>query len=354
MSFRYLALFLVILTVISCKKEEATYVCRPCNLACDDLTFSEPGTCPHCNMELIEKSALAINIQSGSGYFQMKGGNGDQDKAITVFYHKPENFSPESRILLVIPGAGRNGDSYRDAWIEESEKHSVLILSPMYPERMYGFEDYHLGGLITDTNLESSVEYVENTNIARLDEEKFDFKVNPNSKEWIFNDFDRIVDSAMTVLNFPQTSYDLFGHSAGGHLLHRFALFGNSERAETILAANASFYTLPTFAYAFPFGLQNTSVEQAALQGMFEKRLVLLLGELDNANETGGTFLRSKTADEQGLHRLARGKFFFAQAKAMADSLGFEFNWQLKIVPEVGHNHQLMGNAAGEYLYEKD
>jgi len=29
------------------------YVCTPCNLGCDTLTFTEAGLCPHCNMALI-------------------------------------------------------------------------------------------------------------------------------------------------------------------------------------------------------------------------------------------------------------------------------------------------------------
>src|SRR5262249_62166674 len=34
---------------------EASYVCPPCGLNCDKLTFDKPGTCPACGMTLIEK-----------------------------------------------------------------------------------------------------------------------------------------------------------------------------------------------------------------------------------------------------------------------------------------------------------
>ncbi len=80
--------------------------------------------------------------------------------------------------------------------------------------------------------------------------------------------------------------------------------------------------------------------------------MIVFLGELDNENETGGTFLRSKSADIQGLHRLERGKFFYENAKKKAEELGYDFNWKIVIVPNVGHDHLKMGNAAGQYLYQ--
>lgn len=353
-------LLLIFLSLISCQNKKGDYVCKPCDLECDNLTFSKAGTCPHCNMTLIKKSELnkvkelkvnQIDFQEGSGVFLIEGGIGNEDKTIKVFYHKPKKFSATSRVLIVIPGAGRNGDSYRDAWIEESEKYSLLILSPMYPESEYGFEDYHLCGLITDTNLKNSIEYVENTNIVRLDEDEFEFKVNPNSNEWIFNDFDRLFDLSVDALNSNQKSYDIFGHSAGGHILHRLALFQKNSKADKILASNPSFYTLPSFKTGFPFGFKHAPIEQESLKSAFSNKLIVFLGELDNEKETGGTFLHSKSANEQGLHRLERGKYFFKESRAIAKELELDFNWDLVIIPNVGHNHRKMGDAAANYLY---
>jgi len=54
----------------------------------------------------------------------------------------------------------------------------------------------------------------------------------------------------------------------------------------------------------------------------------------------------------QGLHRLARAKYFFKIAKSKAKEMNYQFNWELKIIPNVGHNMRKMGDAAGNYLYE--
>lgn len=55
-----------------------TYVCPPCNSQCDDLVFSEAGTCEHCSMQLItfeeaqkikskmkKKMSIAFYLQPG-------------------------------------------------------------------------------------------------------------------------------------------------------------------------------------------------------------------------------------------------------------------------------------------------
>ena len=342
------------LLFFSCTGRRATFVCKPCNAACDDLIFDKPGQCPYCKMPLVKERVLSkINIETGSGYFQIKGSTDSLVKSITVFYYKPRNFQADAEILLVLPGSGRNAESYRNAWIEESEKYGMLILSLMYPERMYSFEDYHLGGLVKTSNLEHRVIMSETSNIAWLDEAELDLYPNTDPEKWIFRDFDRIFELAKAATNSTQQKYHLFGHSAGGHVLHRYALFGASPKVDKIAVCNPSFYTLPDFEVRFPFGLKNAPMNPEELGQAFEKKLILFLGELDNEHETNGVFLRSKTADEQGLHRLARGRNFFRRSKETAAQMNQSFNWKMEVVPQVGHDHRRMGDAVGKYLFEK-
>lgn len=351
-------LFLVLL--LACQSKQQTYVCPPCDMACDELTFDKAGKCPHCDMALILEEDLPIkeallineiNIEEGSGSFWIEGGEKQKEKPVRVYYYKPQNYQTDSKVLMVIPGAGRNGDSYRDAWIEESEQYGILILSPMYPEEDYDFGAYHLCNLMYDLNLEGSVEYVEGTNYAKMEEDSFTYQVNSNPNEWLFNDFDRIFDLVTDELNATTKQYDLFGHSAGGQILHRLAIFHDSPKMNRILAANSGFYTLPHLNASLPFGIKNTSLEKHDLERAFRKKLVLFGGELDNAEETGGTLLRSTSADQQGLHRLERGQYFLKESQKIAKELNMEFNWQIQVITNVGHNHRKMGDAAGKYLY---
>ncbi len=127
----------LLVLLLSCQtKGEGTYVCKPCNLPCDELTFNRPGTCPECKMALEKKLVLnEISIEEGSGSFLIEGAQNRKNKTIQVYYHKPKNFTTDSKVLLVVPGAGRNANSYRDTWVKASEKHNVLVLSPRYSEK---------------------------------------------------------------------------------------------------------------------------------------------------------------------------------------------------------------------------
>lgn len=357
---QYFLLSLILLVLFSCQTKTDEYVCKPCDLKCDELFFDEAGTCPHCNMELVKKSDLTklkelvlneINIEEGTGKFLIEGGTEKKEKAITIFYHKPKNYKSDSKILIVVPGSGRNGDSYRDAWIEESEKYGILILSPMYKEKEYDYNAYHMGNLIHNSNIEQSIKYDENSNRVFLNEEKFSFEMNSNRNEWIYNDFDRIFDKVVENIGSTQTEYDIFGHSAGGQILHRFAIFQANSKANRILASNSGSYTLPDFHIELPFGIQNTVLTKENIEASFKKNLVLFIGELDNENEQGGLILRSPSVDKQGTHRLERGIYFFNESKEIAKEMGLDFNWKLKITPNIGHDHEKIGNAAADYLY---
>ncbi|MEO1023103.1 MAG: hypothetical protein AAFW89_11225 [Bacteroidota bacterium] len=274
----------------------------------------------------------SIDIKDGPGTFWMEGGY-DKNKTIAIHYYKPMSFNQGSRVLLVIPGAGRNGDDYRDAWIELSEQYNLLVLSPEYSEQHYpGFWSYNLGGMIDN-----------------VDVQKQTFSINHDASQWIFGDFDRVFDAVKTELNLTSYRYDLFGHSAGGQLLHRLAIFEPESKADRILASNAGWYTVPSLSESFPYGL--LSLHETAKELNFGANLILFLGEKDDENETRGHLRRSPEVDKQGLHRLERGIYFYHQSKKIAADSNLTFNWKLEIVPNVGHDYRLMSKKAGEYLY---
>jgi len=152
-------------------------------------------------------------------------------------------------------------------------------------------------------------------------------------------------------LQLTTETYDLFGHSAGGQIAHRLALFSSNHNAKRILAANSGWYTVPTDEEDFPVGLKNSGIRSKQIN--FTKKLVLFIGEKDNANETRGELRHTPELDKQGLHRLSRGRYFYRMATKMANESGSAFNWNLEIVPGIGHDYQKMSEAAADYLYRK-
>jgi len=355
----FLFFYLISLLMVSpcVEAQSGNYVCPPCRCEAHEreLSFEDDGRCPYCSMNLVERAdsfdVNEIDIKTGSGNFMIEGGSGHEEKTISVFYHKPASFSAQSPILLVIPGSGRDGNEYRDAWIGHSETYSVLILSLKYPEKNYDFGMYHMGGLMQELELEGNVTYSDNSNEVFLDENNFTYKVNGNKKQWIFNDFDRLFEWVVEATGSAQRTYDMFGHSAGGQILHRFVLLHPESKADRILASNSGFYTMPDINKKLPFGLKNTPVNRQDLKNSFRQLLVLLIGEEDDEKETGGILLRSPSADSQGMHRLERGRHFYEQAKKKARAMEAEFRWKMEIVQGVGHDFEKMSDAAARFLY---
>lgn len=278
-----------------------------------------------------------IHIEDGSGSFTLAGSAGREDKTIEVFFHKPRSFTARSPVLIVVPGAGRNGWTYRDAWVNAAEEHGVLILSPSYSEDHYPeFWSYNLAGMIADVDLTKT---------------PVSFRIVRDPRAWIFDDFDRLFLEVKEHLALEASTYDLFGHSAGGQLLHRLALFHPGSLVNRVLAANSGWYTVPTFDDEFPYGLANSALTPAAIEASFAEKLVVFLGERDDENEVRGDLVRTPEVDVQGISRIARGRYFHDRAVQTAKELGVELEWELEIVPDVGHDMQRMSAAAAAYLY---
>ena len=178
-------------------------------------------------------------IISGSGSFLIKGGINHENDSIKVHYYKPKDYKANYSILIVLPGGGRNGDGYRDKWIDLAEEYNLLILSPSYSEKYYPkVEDYNLGRF-------------SNSSLIKGSNKKSNLK-----EEWIFDDFDRVFDATVKIVGSTEKTYDIFGHSAGGQIAHRLVLFNPNTKVNRIVAANSGWYTLPNFDTEFPYGLK--------------------------------------------------------------------------------------------------
>lgn len=294
-----------------------------------------------------------LTLAEGVSQFTAPGGRGREGALIHVHYYRPRRFSRRSPILLVIPGAGRDADEYRDAWIESAESAGVLVAALGYPEADYDFAAYQMGGVIKDLiirNMPRGPDGAPPSRI-RIRDEDISFVVNDRPETWLFHDFDRVFGLIAEAVRSERSRYDLFGHSAGGQILHRSVLFHPKSRADRIVAANAGHYTHPDLTLALPNGLAGAGVAERSLKASFAARLTLLLGEKDDAGETRGMMLHTPTIDQFGLDRLSRGRRFFEISRAKAQAIPTPFNWRLETVPGVGHDFRAMTKVAARYLY---
>src|SRR5215472_3373960 len=134
-----------------------TYVCPPCGLDCDKLTFDKPGKCSECGMKLVPTSAgddspptVAIPLFNGveiidyAGPWEVFGAAGFQVYTVAeriepltlVFGQKLiadytfEN-SPKADILLV-PGGGVSRAMKNDrlmGWLKSKSKEVSYVMS---------------------------------------------------------------------------------------------------------------------------------------------------------------------------------------------------------------------------------
>lgn len=272
---------------------------------------------------------------------------------LTVHYARPPSFTSSSPILLVIPGAGRNSDDYRDAWIDAACASGTLVAALGYSEENYDFAAYNMGGTISNLQFDnpSIARVTETATTLTLDDADIRFEVVTNRPDWIFGDFDRVFEQLVQKTDSEQETYDIFGHSAGGQILHRFAIFAPQSKARVIIAANSGFYTFPDLSQPLPTGIKGTGLTETDLSQAYGSQLVLMLGELDNDDQAGGTLLHTPHIDgSQGLGRLDRGRRFHEHARDEAERIEAAFDWQVQVIDGIGHDYRAMSAAAAEYL----
>ena len=245
---------------------------------------------------------------------------------LKVWTHRPERLSATTPIVIVMHGAGRDGDRYRDEWAGLADTSRFILVVPEFPKADFpGAEGYNLGNV-------------------------HDARGNKNPRAvWTFSAIEPLFDEIKRRTGGAQTGYTLYGHSAGAQFVHRYLYFVPYARVTQAIAANAGWYTLPTYREAFPYGLDNAPVPTADLDAALGKNLIVLLGTADTDTQ-GKNLRRTPEALAQGPHRYARGHTFHAAGEARARARGTPFAWQLRYAPGVGHTNGLMAEFAARLM----
>lgn len=279
----------------------------------------------------------AQTISVGAGQFTIETEQNKSIRPVVVHFYRPQAYTNDSPILVVIPGGGRNGHNYRDVFINKADKYGFLVLAPSFAETEFpGPINYNLARMIDDN--------IDRRNIQN-------FKLRADRSDWIFEDLDRIFNYAVKMTGSRKTKYDIFGHSAGGQIVHRQVLFAEDAKIDRAVAANSGWYTAATATEPFPYGLADAPISKGQLERAFKRKLIILLGELDNASETRGHLRTTPETNKQGDGRLSRGTYFFKTAKVQAGKLSLNYAWEKEVVNGVGHSYGEMGAAAADLLY---
>ncbi len=257
------------------------------------------------------------------GTFDFTGGG----HTMKVWYFRPAGLPTDAPVVFVFHGVGRDADVYLDDWVEHAQAKRFLLVVPEFSKAEFpGDAAYNSGNL-------------------------FDKAGKPLPREqWSYSLVEPIFDALTPQLGHRRKDYMIYGHSAGAQFVHRFVYFVPEARYTRAVTANAGWYTLPTFAEAFPYGLKHSPAEATALRAAFARPLVVLLGEAD-IDPQSSALRHTPEADAQGLFRFARGKFFYARAQAEAAALKVPFRWALATAPGIAHSNKGMAPFAVRQLF---
>jgi|WetSurMetagenome_2_1015567.scaffolds.fasta_scaffold00010_161 pimeloyl-ACP methyl ester carboxylesterase len=276
----------------------------------------------------LSDSTGPVGIPEGKGQFVFIDALGNADRPITVYTYRPAAWSLSDPVLIVIPGAGRDGQSPRDTWIPYAERYSALLILPEFSLAYYPTDIwFNLGNTYDDTN------WVPKAN-------------------WTYTAIEHLFDSAKEKSGATRATYLLFGHSAGGQFVHRMVTLLPEARYSSAVAANAGVYLLPEFSDPYPFGLKDSPLYQSELPKVFARRLIIMSGENDTDPNAGGlaTFPQ---AEAQGSSRFDRARFYFTAAQSEAGRLGVPLNWEYHVVPDVGHDEAGMAGPSAGLLFNE-
>lgn len=271
---------------------------------------------------------MPAQLAAGAGSFTMPEATGVNDAELKVFYYRPEGWNQDGPVFMVLHGANRNGNVYRDHMIKLAEQYHFLVVCPEFSAQKYPAALYNTCGVWDEKNK----------------------TLQPRDK-WLFPVLGRVFAAAKERTGATREKFILFGHSAGAQFVHRYALLSDDTQAEQIISANAGWYTLPDEETAYPYGLKNLQVSKEDLARALARPVTILLGEKD-IDPQHKLLRHTPQAEAQGAYRLERGKNFYAAAQAKAKELGVPFNWHLVTVPGVAHNGAGMEAAAVQLLFE--
>ena len=270
---------------------------------------------------------------TGTGNFTFTSYAPLADKPVEVFYNIPKDATTSTPILFVFSGSGRDASTCRDDLIQKSNSYGFIVVAPEFSDTYYpGANQYNLGNMF---------ENGEHPSASTLNDESV----------WTFSIVKPLFETIKTKTGDTVSTYDVFGHSAGGQFAHRYLLFKPNDPFKHLIAASSGWYTLPVDTVEFPYGLGSSPGEGMDLHPVFTRSVTIIIGQSDT-DPNSANLRHTPDADAQGMNRLERAQYFYTHCSEIASQAGIPFNWSYKALPNVGHDFNATSNAAVDILYQ--
>jgi len=252
----------------------------------------------------------------------------DLSRPLTLQTYRPASHRPDSPVVLVQHGMLRNGDDYRDFWVEAADLHGLLIIATTFGKAAWPEAEHYNNGLVLDDA----------------------GAVRPRDA-WGYAIPLRVFAALREAGVTTRDKAHLFGHSAGGQFGHRLMSTQAHDAIEAAAVGNPGWYTLPTLAKDFPEGMGGIGLGDAELERLLRFPLTILAGDQDI--ETANASLPSSPAAlAQGPHRFARAHNYLAAGQAEAARRGLSCNWRLIPIAGIGHDGRAMSRICAALWFE--
>ena len=218
-----------------------------------------------------------------------------------------------TNVIVSMHGFHRNSSHYRNIFMKYAEKSNICIIAPRFKHPK----------LLDKNSLIYGKMYEAKNFHDQLPKEIWTFKM--------------VVDIFITLkeyLDIPAKKFDMFGHSAGGQFVQRFALFYDTTLVNRYVVANSGWYTLPDININFPHGVKN-ALDNKFLKKIFAKDLTIITGEKDIEYDRLNT---KKATMLQGSTRHERAIYFYDFSKKISRKSHTQFNWKILTDPELTHS----------------
>ena len=248
------------------------------------------------------------------------------DRRLVLHSACPSGYTPDTPVLFVHHGVARNGEAYRDYWLDPAETRGILAISIEFPEASFPeYLWYNFGNLHTADG-------------AR----------NPR-EQWTFGIVPRLFDALRAQYITRRERYGLFGHSAGGQFVHRMLSFGYRDRVAVAISANAGTYAMPDLEVPWPFGLGEMDLAPTCLKTLLNFPIIVMAGTEDTKT-SGRFFPKGPRSNRQGKTRYERAHNYVRLGQDAAAALDTRCLWTVIDVPGVGHHGHGMSVAAAPVI----
>ncbi len=248
------------------------------------------------------------------------------DRRLVLHSARPRDWDAGMPVVIVHHGVGRNGGAYRNYWLKLVDEARVLAVAVEFPEQSFPEYLWYNFGNLHDK----------------------DGTPNPR-RQWTFGIDERLFAALRAQGITTRRRYGLFGHSAGGQFVHRMLTFGYRDHVAVAVSANAGTYAMPDLDIAWPWGVGETDLDEAALRALLEFPITVMAGTHDTET-TGKFFPKGPRSLRQGAHRYERAQNYVRMGHAAAAALGTSCAWQVIDVPGVGHDGRGMSAAAAPVI----